>query len=89
MRIGVIGSGKIGGTLARLFARAGEEVAIANSRGPETLTDLVAEIGAKARVVTVEEAAAFADGGRRQQPGSPICNVRLTPAEASRRLASA
>jgi predicted dinucleotide-binding enzyme len=61
MRIGVIGSGKIGGTLARLFARAGEEVAIANSLGRDTLTDLVTEIGAKARAVTVEEAAAFCD----------------------------
>ena len=59
MTIGVIGSGKIGGTLARLFARVGEEVAIANSRGPETLDDLVADLGATARAVTVEEAVAL------------------------------
>ena len=37
MRIGIIGSGKIGGTLTRLFARSGHEVAVANSRGPGTL----------------------------------------------------
>ncbi|HEX6662069.1 MAG TPA: NADPH-dependent F420 reductase [Gaiellaceae bacterium] len=61
MTIGIIGSGKIGGTLARLFARAGEEVAIANSRGPETLDDLVADLGVKARAVTVEEAVALGD----------------------------
>ena len=61
MTIGIIGSGKIGGTLARLFARAGEEVAIANSRGPETLNDLIADLGAKARAVTVKEAVALGD----------------------------
>jgi len=59
MRVGVIGSGHIGGTAARLFAAAGHEVAIANSRGPETLADLGAEIGAHAD--TVEGAASFGD----------------------------
>jgi predicted dinucleotide-binding enzyme len=59
MRVGVIGSGRIGGTAARLFAAAGHEVAIANSRGPETLADLGAEIGAQAD--TVEGAASFGD----------------------------
>ena len=61
MRIGIIGAGHIGGTLARLFTRAGHEVAISNSRGPETLKDLVAELGPKARAVTSREAAAFGD----------------------------
>ena len=37
MRIGIIGSGKIGATAAKLFTRAGHEVAIANSRGPGSL----------------------------------------------------
>jgi predicted dinucleotide-binding enzyme len=46
MRIGVIGAGAIGGTLARHFARLGHAVSIANSRGPEGLTALAAEIGA-------------------------------------------
>ena len=61
MRIGIIGSGSIGSTAARLFARAGHEVAISNSRGPETLRELVQEIGPNARVATVEEAAGFGE----------------------------
>ena len=55
MRIGIIGAGNIGGTLARRLAALGHEVSVANSRGPETLADLARESGAKA--VTVEEAA--------------------------------
>jgi predicted dinucleotide-binding enzyme len=55
LRIGIIGAGNIGGNLARRFAALGHEVAVANSRGPETLAGLAAETGAKA--VTVEEAA--------------------------------
>lgn len=61
MRIGIIGSGNIGGTAARLLAKAGHEVAISNSRGPESLKSLVASIGAKARAATVEEVVAFGD----------------------------
>ncbi|MEO3750961.1 NAD(P)-binding domain-containing protein [Streptomyces sp. B6B3] len=61
MRIGIIGAGHIGGTLARHFARIGHEVAIANSRGPETLQDLVAEIGGPVHAATAREAAAFGD----------------------------
>jgi 8-hydroxy-5-deazaflavin:NADPH oxidoreductase len=61
MRIGVIGSGNIGATAARLFIEAGHEVAIANSRGPESLTDLVNELGGAARAATVEEAAALGE----------------------------
>jgi predicted dinucleotide-binding enzyme len=61
LNIGIIGSGNIGGTVARLFAKAGHEVAVANSRGPETLAGLVEEIGPNARAVTVEEAARFGD----------------------------
>lgn len=55
MKIGIIGSGQIGGTLARRFAALGHEVSVANSRGPETLADLSRETGAKA--VTVRNAA--------------------------------
>lgn len=55
MRIGIIGAGHIGGTLARRLTALGHEVVIANSRGPETLRELAAETGARA--VTVEEAA--------------------------------
>jgi predicted dinucleotide-binding enzyme len=55
--IGIIGSGNIGGTLAKLFAAQGHDVVISNSRGPETLADLVAEIGGSARAATAAEAA--------------------------------
>src|SRR4051794_2848663 len=61
MRIGVIGSGHIGATAARLFVDAGHEVAIANSRGPETLTGLVDDLGEHARAATVDQATGFGD----------------------------
>ncbi len=54
MKIGIIGAGQIGGTLTRRFTALGHEVAVANSRGPETLTDLAAETGARA--VSVRDA---------------------------------
>jgi predicted dinucleotide-binding enzyme len=55
MRIGIIGAGQIGGTLARRLTSLGHEVSIANSRGPESLAALAKETGAKP--VTVEQAA--------------------------------
>jgi 8-hydroxy-5-deazaflavin:NADPH oxidoreductase len=55
LRIGIIGAGNIGGTLTRRLTALGHDVAVANSRGPETLAKLAAETGAKA--VTVEAAA--------------------------------
>src|SRR4051812_34251108 len=55
MKIGIIGTGHIGGTLTRRLTALGHDVAIANSRGPETLADLAKETGAHA--VTVNEAA--------------------------------
>ncbi len=61
MKIGIIGAGKIGGTLAGLFAQAGHEVAISNSRGPDTLADVVEEIGGGVQAMTVADAAAFGD----------------------------
>jgi len=48
MKIGVIGAGNMGSVLAKHFRRAGHAVAIANSRGPETLSDLARETGATA-----------------------------------------
>jgi len=48
MRIGIIGAGMIGATLARRLTALGHEVVIANSRGPETLRELAAETGARA-----------------------------------------
>jgi predicted dinucleotide-binding enzyme len=59
--IGFIGSGNIGGTVARLAAAAGYDVVLSNSRGPQTLADAVAEIGPKARAATAHEAAAAGD----------------------------
>jgi 8-hydroxy-5-deazaflavin:NADPH oxidoreductase len=56
--IGLIGSGRIGGTVARLSVVAGHTVVLSNSRGPETLKDLVAELGQRARAATTGEAAA-------------------------------
>jgi predicted dinucleotide-binding enzyme len=61
MKIGVIGSGNIGATAARLFARAGHEVAISNSRGGDGLEALIAELGGHARATGIEEAARFGD----------------------------
>ena len=54
MRIGIIGAGNIGGTLTRRWTALGHEVRVANSRGPETLSDLARETGAAA--VTAAEA---------------------------------
>jgi predicted dinucleotide-binding enzyme len=61
MNIGIIGSGNIGANAARLFAKAGHQVAIANSRGPETLEGVVEKIGPNVRATTVEEAATFGE----------------------------
>ena len=59
MKIGIIGTGNIGAALARRFRTLGHDVEIANSRGPQSLTDLANETGAKA--VTVGEAARAKD----------------------------
>jgi 8-hydroxy-5-deazaflavin:NADPH oxidoreductase len=61
MKIGIIGSGHIGATAARLLARAGHQIAVSNSRGPETLRALVDELGKNARAATVEDAARFGE----------------------------
>jgi predicted dinucleotide-binding enzyme len=59
MRIGIIGSGNIGGTLARRLAQLGHQVTVANSRGPESLAGFAKETGTRA--ATVEEAARSGD----------------------------
>lgn len=61
MNIGIIGAGNIGAALARLLAQAGHAVAISNSRGPESLAELVGSLGPNVRAMTVAEAAAFGD----------------------------
>ena len=61
MRIGVIGAGHIGGTAAKLFANAGHQVAVSNSRGPATLASLVSSIGPNAKAMSVFDAAKFGE----------------------------
>lgn len=58
---GIIGAGNIGSTLARGLVARGYDVVIANSRGPETLADLVAELGDHATAATAEQAATAGD----------------------------
>ena len=55
--IGIIGAGHIGSQVARAVIAAGDEVVIANSRGPETLASLIDELGPSARAATAAEAA--------------------------------
>ncbi len=64
--VGFIGSGNIGGTVARLAVAAGYDVVLSNSRGPQTLKDLAEELGPRARAATPAEAAAAGD-----QRGTP------------------
>src|ERR687895_1966971 len=59
--IGLIGAGMIGSTVARLAVAAGYDVVLSNSRGPETLTQLVDELGPHARAATPSEAAEAGD----------------------------
>ena len=59
--IGFIGAGHIGSQVARLAVAAGYDVVLSNSRGPETLSSLVAELGPHARAATVDEAARAGD----------------------------
>lgn len=61
MRIGIIGSGNIGGTAARLLSAAGHEVALSHAGGPGSLRDQVAALGPRARAATVDDAAAFGE----------------------------
>jgi 8-hydroxy-5-deazaflavin:NADPH oxidoreductase len=56
--VGIIGAGHIGQALARTALRAGREVVIANSRGPESLAPVVAALGAGVSAGTVVQAAA-------------------------------
>jgi len=59
--IGILGAGQAGSTLARVSIAAGYDVVIANSRGPETLTGLIDQLGPRARAAQPAGAAASAD----------------------------
>ena len=76
--IGIIGAGNIGSQLARLAVQHGHQVVIANSRGPETLTDLVAELGDDARAATRDEAAA---AGEIVVVTTPLAAIETIPVE--------
>jgi predicted dinucleotide-binding enzyme len=76
--LGLIGSGLIGSAVARLAVAAGYDVVLSNSRGPETLSDLVAELGPRARAATAEEAAAAGD---LVVVSIPMKSYRSAPAE--------
>jgi predicted dinucleotide-binding enzyme len=79
MKIGIIGSGNIGATAAKLFVRAGHEVAISNSRGGVGLEALTAELGGGARATNIEEAARF---GEVVLVAIPFGKYETLPAEA-------
>ncbi|WP_165066124.1 NADPH-dependent F420 reductase [Marisediminicola senii] len=59
--IGIIGAGHIGSQIARTAIETGHDVVISNSRGPETLADLIAELGEHATAATAEQAGAAGD----------------------------
>jgi 8-hydroxy-5-deazaflavin:NADPH oxidoreductase len=76
--IGLIGAGNIGSQVARLAVKAGYDVVISNSRGPETLSELIAELGPRARAATPLEAA---KAGEIVVVSVPLKNYRSVPVE--------
>ena len=76
MSVGIIGAGALGSNVARLLAQNGIRLTIANSRGPETLAPLIAELGPNAKAGTTSEAA-----------GSEIVVVALRWVDAKKVLA--
>ncbi|QAY60361.1 NADP oxidoreductase [Microbacterium protaetiae] len=77
--VGIIGAGHIGSTLAEGLVARGYDVVIANSRGPETLSDLVAKLGGKARAATAAEAADAADWAIVTVPLKALGDVPVEP----------
>lgn len=75
--IGLTGSGHIGSTVAKLAIEAGYDVVLSNSRGPETLTDLVAALGPRASAGTAQQAA---ERGDIVVVAIPLKNYREVPA---------
>src|SRR4029450_2922090 len=73
MRIGFIGAASTGGTRARHLAKLGHQVSIANSRGPESLTALAAEIGATP--VSVVDAAQTGETLILATPTKPVADL--------------
>lgn len=77
MKIGIVGAGQIGGTLAARLVAAGHEVAISNSRGPETLQGAVGG----ARPMTVEDAERFGEVIIVSIPFGRYCDVPADPVD--------
>jgi predicted dinucleotide-binding enzyme len=75
----LIGAGNIGSQVTRAAIASGYDVVISNSRGPETLTDLVSELGPRARASTTEEAAAAGDLAVVSIPLRAIGDVPVEP----------
>src|SRR5215469_2061229 len=76
--IGIIGAGKIGSQVARLAVANSYNVVISNSRGPETLSELITELGPNARAATAQEAA---KAGEIVVVTVPLKNYRQVPVE--------
>jgi len=79
MKIGIVGSGSIGANAARLFVRAGHEVALSNSRGGQGLEALVEELGDRSHATTIEDAAKF---GEVVLIAIPFDKYRMLPQDA-------
>jgi 8-hydroxy-5-deazaflavin:NADPH oxidoreductase len=77
--IGIIGSGHVGSNLARAAIAHGYDVVLSNSTGPETLSDLVKDLGPHARAATPAEAAAEGDFAIVAIPITTIDQVPVEP----------
>jgi 8-hydroxy-5-deazaflavin:NADPH oxidoreductase len=76
---GIIGAGHIGSQLARAVIALGDDVVIANSRGPESLAELVAELGPRARAATAFEAGEAGDVVIVTVPAKAIHDLPIEP----------
>lgn len=77
--VGIIGAGNIGSALARAFSGLGYDVVIANSRGPETLQDLVDELGPKVTAATAAHVAAAGDIAVVTVPLKALSDIPVEP----------
>lgn len=78
-RVGIIGAGFIGSAVAKGLVERGYEVVLANSRGPETLSDLIAELGPNASAATAAEAAAAGEWVMVTVPLKAIDDIPVAP----------
>lgn len=77
--IGILGSGHVGSNIARAAIRSGYDVVLSNTEGPETIADLVADLGSKATAATKEDAAAEGDFAIVAIPLSGVEEVPIEP----------